>query len=112
LNLWFPLLPLVWREKVADLAPPKRKVSALSERNLGFAKARGRMRVALWKPCEVTVVGSGRGPLAQVFLGSNGNRIIRNAPVPMIVVPTMPMWTSPMMRPEMTKALNPGSLGR
>ncbi len=41
-----------------------------------------------WKPGEVLVVGSGRiGPLAQVFLGSNGNRIIRNAPVPMIVVP-------------------------
>jgi nucleotide-binding universal stress UspA family protein len=40
-----------------------------------------------WKPGEVMVVGSGRGPLAQVFLGSNGNRIIRNAPVPMIVVP-------------------------
>jgi nucleotide-binding universal stress UspA family protein len=41
-----------------------------------------------WKPGEVLVIGSGRvGPLAQVFLGSNGNRIIRNAPVPMIVVP-------------------------
>lgn len=41
-----------------------------------------------WKPGEVMVVGSGRvGPLAQVFLGSNGNRIIRSAPVPMIVVP-------------------------
>jgi len=40
-----------------------------------------------WKPGEVMVVGSGRGPLAQVFLGSNGNRIIRNAPVPMIIVP-------------------------
>ena len=41
-----------------------------------------------WKPGEVLVIGSGRiGPLAQVFLGSNGNRIIRNAPVPIIVVP-------------------------
>ena len=41
-----------------------------------------------WKPGEVLVVGSGRiGPLAQVFLGSNGNRIIRNAPVPIIVAP-------------------------
>lgn len=41
-----------------------------------------------WKPGEILVIGSGRiGPLAQVFLGSNGNRIIRNAPVPMIVVP-------------------------
>jgi len=41
-----------------------------------------------WKPGEVLVIGSGRlGPLAQVFLGSNGNRIIRNAPVPMIIVP-------------------------
>ena len=41
-----------------------------------------------WKPGEILVIGSGRlGPLAQVFLGSNGNRIIRNAPVPMIIVP-------------------------
>lgn len=41
-----------------------------------------------WKPGEMLVIGSGRiGPLAQVFLGSNGNRILRNAPVPMIVVP-------------------------
>jgi nucleotide-binding universal stress UspA family protein len=41
-----------------------------------------------WKPGEILVIGSGRiGPLAQVFLGSNGNRIIRNSPVPTIVVP-------------------------
>jgi nucleotide-binding universal stress UspA family protein len=41
-----------------------------------------------WKPGEMLVIGSGRiGPLAQVFLGSNGNRIIRSAPVPTIVVP-------------------------
>lgn len=41
-----------------------------------------------WKPGEMLVIGSGRiGPLAQVFLGSNGNRIIRNAPVAMMVVP-------------------------
>jgi nucleotide-binding universal stress UspA family protein len=41
-----------------------------------------------WKPGEMLVIGSGRiGPLAQVFLGSNGSRIIRNAPVPMIIVP-------------------------
>jgi nucleotide-binding universal stress UspA family protein len=47
-----------------------------------------------WKPGEVMVIGSGRiGPLAQVFLGSNGNRIIRNAPVPMIVVPRTATFT-------------------
>jgi nucleotide-binding universal stress UspA family protein len=41
-----------------------------------------------WKPGEVLVIGSGRiGPLAHVFLGSNGSRIIRNAPAPIIVVP-------------------------
>jgi len=41
-----------------------------------------------WKSGEMLVIGSGRiGPLAQVFLGSNGNRIIRNVPVPIIVVP-------------------------
>ena len=29
----------------------------------------------------------------QVFLGSNGNRIIRNAPVPMIIVPRTAEFT-------------------
>lgn len=47
-----------------------------------------------WKRGEILVIGSGRiGPLAQVFLGSNGNRIIRNAPVAMIVVPRTAEFT-------------------
>lgn len=47
-----------------------------------------------WKPGEILVIGSGRiGPLAQVFLGSNGNRILRNGPVPMIVVPRTAEFT-------------------
>lgn len=47
-----------------------------------------------WQQGEMLVIGSGRiGPLAQVFLGSNGNRIIRNAPVAMIVVPRTAEFT-------------------
>jgi nucleotide-binding universal stress UspA family protein len=41
-----------------------------------------------WEDGEVLVVGSSRlGPMAKVFLGANGVKIIRSAPVPVIVVP-------------------------
>jgi nucleotide-binding universal stress UspA family protein len=41
-----------------------------------------------WDDGEVLAVGSsGTGPLARVFLGSRGTKIIRNSPVPVIAVP-------------------------
>lgn len=41
-----------------------------------------------WEEGEVLVVGSSsRGPIAQVFLGSKADRIMRHSPVPVIVVP-------------------------
>jgi nucleotide-binding universal stress UspA family protein len=43
---------------------------------------------APWKEGEVIVVGSSNlGPLLRVFLGSNAAKIMRNAPVPCIVLP-------------------------
>ena len=41
-----------------------------------------------WEPTEVLVVGSSRaGRLARVFLGSAAIKIVRYAPVPVVVVP-------------------------
>lgn len=41
-----------------------------------------------WTDGDVLVVGSSRGgPVARVFLGSRSSKILRNAPVPVIVVP-------------------------
>jgi nucleotide-binding universal stress UspA family protein len=41
-----------------------------------------------WRDGDVLVVGSSTvGPLARVFLGSRGSKIIRHAPVPVVVVP-------------------------
>ena len=41
-----------------------------------------------WGPGDVLVVGSSSvGPLARVFLGSRSTKIVRNAPVPVAVVP-------------------------
>ncbi len=44
-----------------------------------------------WKPGDLLVLGSGAaGPLAQVFLGSAGSKILRHAPVPVMIVPRRP----------------------
>lgn len=41
-----------------------------------------------WVPGDILAVGSsGTGPLARVFLGSHAAKVVRNAPVPVIVVP-------------------------
>lgn len=41
-----------------------------------------------WEPGEVLVVGSSTlGPIARVFLGSHATKIVRHAPVPVVVVP-------------------------
>jgi nucleotide-binding universal stress UspA family protein len=41
-----------------------------------------------WSDGDLLVVGSSRlGPLARVFLGSTATRIVRAAPVPVVVVP-------------------------
>ncbi|HKH18530.1 MAG TPA: universal stress protein [Solirubrobacteraceae bacterium] len=41
-----------------------------------------------WEERDVLVVGSSSsGPIARVFLGSRASRIVRNSPVPVVVVP-------------------------
>ncbi|MFT4214953.1 MAG: universal stress protein [Microbacterium sp.] len=41
-----------------------------------------------WVAGDVLVIGSSRGgPVARVFLGSRSSKILRNAPVPVVVVP-------------------------
>lgn len=41
-----------------------------------------------WRPDDVLVVGSSSlGPIARVFLGSHATKVVRNSPVPVVVVP-------------------------
>lgn len=41
-----------------------------------------------WTPGDILIVGSsGAGPLARVFLGSHAAKVVRNAPVPAVIVP-------------------------
>ncbi|GAB3321327.1 universal stress protein [Geodermatophilus aquaeductus] len=48
----------------------------------------GAVAAAGWSDGDLLVVGSSRlGPLARVFLGSTATRIVRAAPVPVVVVP-------------------------
>ena len=48
----------------------------------------GAVGAAGWSDGDLLVVGSSRlGPLARVFLGSTATRIVRAAPVPVVVVP-------------------------
>lgn len=48
----------------------------------------GAVSAAGWADGDLLVVGSSRlGPLARVFLGSTATRILRAAPVPVVVVP-------------------------
>lgn len=46
------------------------------------------MAAVEWEPNDILVVGSSTlGPLARVFLGSHAAKIVRNSPVPVVVVP-------------------------
>jgi nucleotide-binding universal stress UspA family protein len=41
-----------------------------------------------WETGDVLLLGSGAsGPMAQVFLGSAASKILRHAPVPVMIVP-------------------------
>ncbi len=55
-----------------------------------------------WRDGDVLVVGSSSaGPAARVFLGSHGSKIVRHAPVPVVVVP----------RAAVTDLLDPAAAG-
>ena len=89
-----------WRQKLeADLS------AALDAREVASATGRGtpatRVKVELgtgptwgdalqdvpWNDGDVLVVGTSTGPLSRFFLGSHATKIIRNSPVPVILVP-------------------------
>lgn len=41
-----------------------------------------------WEPGDLLLLGSGAaGPMAQVFLGTAASRILRHAPVPVMILP-------------------------
>ena len=41
-----------------------------------------------WEPGDMMLLGSGAaGPMAQVFLGTAASKIMRHAPVPVMIVP-------------------------
>ena len=44
-----------------------------------------------WETGDILLLGSGAaGPAAQVFLGSAASKILRHAPVPVMIVPRQP----------------------
>ncbi|NEK59069.1 universal stress protein [Geodermatophilus sabuli] len=48
----------------------------------------GAVAAVPWRPGDLLVLGSSRlGPLARVFLGSTATKIVRSAPVPVVLVP-------------------------
>ena len=80
-----------WREQVGaaqerlvtDGVIPN-EVERMIGTGIGWSEA---MSSIDWKPTELLVLGSSTsGPLARVFLGSRAAKLIRHAPVPVVVV--------------------------
>lgn len=72
-------------EAVVDWTGPGPAPETLLARGAGWA---GAVAAVPWTPGDLLVVGSSRlGPLARVFLGSTATKILRAAPVPVVVVP-------------------------
>jgi len=73
------------QKKVIATLPPKPPVTASIADGKTWKAAFGSVP---WKDGEMIAVGSSSlGPLLRVFLGSNAAKIVRNAPVPCIVLP-------------------------
>ena len=73
------------QKKVITTLPPKPPVTAVIADGKTWKAAFGSVP---WKDGEMIAVGSSSlGPLLRVFLGSNAAKIVRNAPVPCIVLP-------------------------
>lgn len=72
-------------EKLSTAGIPTEAVDGAVVTGRSWAEAMGEV---VWEEGDVLVVGSsGTHPLAEVFLGSSAAKIIRNAPVPVLVVP-------------------------
>jgi nucleotide-binding universal stress UspA family protein len=72
-------------KQVDTLPAPPRDVETVIGHGESWAVA---IDDVAWDDGDVLVVGSSQiGPLAQVFLGSRATKILRNSPVPVVVVP-------------------------
>ena len=72
-------------EQVEELAKVPRRVETVVGHGESWEEA---IDDVGWDDDDVLVVGSSAvGPIAQVFLGSRGAKILRNSPVPVVVVP-------------------------
>ena len=72
-------------EQVEELAKVPRQVETVVGHGESWEEA---IDDVGWDDDDVLVVGSSPvGPIAQVFLGSRGAKILRNSPVPVVVVP-------------------------
>ena len=72
-------------EKVADLPAVPRELEIAIGRGEYWEEA---LEDIEWEDGDVLVVGSSTiGPVARVFLGSRGAKIVRHSPVPVVVVP-------------------------
>ena len=72
-------------EQVEELAKVPRQVETVVGHGESWEEA---IDDVGWDDDDVLVVGSSAvGPIAQVFLGSRGAKILRSSPVPVVVVP-------------------------
>jgi nucleotide-binding universal stress UspA family protein len=72
-------------EDVRDLPEPPPVLEAVVGAGESWPEA---LEDVPWEPGDVLVVGSSSsGPLARVFLGSRAAKVVRHAPVPVVVVP-------------------------
>ena len=83
-----------WAEQVVEVHEEARelcKEHGIDDVELVVGRGRGwagALQAVPWRDDEVLVFGSSRlGQIARVFLGSNASRILRNTPVPTLVVP-------------------------
>lgn len=85
---WVRMIDAHTAEILADVkALPRRPEIDGAVVGIGDSWARA-MDDVEWSPEDVLVVGSSSlGPLARVFLGSHAAKVVRNSPVPVIVVP-------------------------
>jgi nucleotide-binding universal stress UspA family protein len=72
-------------EQVEELADAPYKVEAVVGQGTSWGDA---IEDVAWDTGDVMVIGSSRrGPVSRVFLGSRAAKIVRNSPVPVVVVP-------------------------
>jgi nucleotide-binding universal stress UspA family protein len=72
-------------ERVTDLPVVPRELEIVVGRGESWEEAVEELE---WEQGDVLVVGSSAvGPIARVFLGSRGSKIVQHSPVPAVVVP-------------------------